>query len=367
MKRKWVLALVLIIAFILAGAALAQAGDPRALFTDNTQSSGPTQAVTAMEQVLLDHINAASSSIDLAIYGFDRASIRDALLAARARGVTVRVTADDDAYQNASYAPHYAALKAAGIPIVIDARSSIMHNKFIIIDGQVVWTGSTNLTDTCFSYNHNNSLVFTSTLMVEVFNLEFEEMFTQRLFGTRKTDNTLHEIDYNGIPVEIYFSPSDRALAEVIAEVNTATESISFSVFYFTDSALRDALIARKQAGVEVRGVWDRLGASNAYSQDEALCQAGIPIKIEDFGGKMHNKYLVIDVQGAAPKVITGSMNWTNAGDRANDENTVILHNPATAQAFQADFQQLYDALGPWTLCPGMEMITIYLPVVRWD
>src|SRR5262245_13945731 len=36
----------------------------------------------------------AASSIDIAMYDFDRISVRDALLAARSRGVSVRVVAD---------------------------------------------------------------------------------------------------------------------------------------------------------------------------------------------------------------------------------------------------------------------------------
>ena len=136
------------------------------------------------------------------------------------------------------------------------------------------------------------------------------------LFGTAKSDNVTHTLDYNGIPVEIYFSPSDEAMAEVVAEVNAAEESVYFSIFSFTRDDLREALIGRAAAGVEVVGVWDLLGASNRFSEDEALCAAGIPIKIEDFRGIMHNKFLVIDAGGTAPRVVTGSMNWSTSGMR---------------------------------------------------
>ena len=60
-------------------------------------------------------------------------------------------------------------------------------------------------------------------------------------------------------------------------------------VFFFTDDALRDALIAKADEGLTIQGVWDLLGASNQYSEDETLCEAGIPIKIEDFGGSVDN------------------------------------------------------------------------------
>ena len=60
---------------------------------------------------------------------------------------------------------------------------------------------------------------------------------------------------------------------------------------------------------------------------------AGVPLKVEIFGGKVHDKFAVIDVNGADPVVITGSYNWTASGADDNDENTLIIHNPQVAQA----------------------------------
>jgi len=92
----------------------------------------------------------------------------------------------------------------------------------------------------------------------------------------------------------------------------------------------------------------------------------GVPIKIEDLGGLLHNKFLILDASGADPVVITGSMNWTGAGGASNDENTLILHDAALAQAYLAAYQELYDALGPETLCAvgGNDGFLVYLPLV---
>jgi phosphatidylserine/phosphatidylglycerophosphate/cardiolipin synthase-like enzyme len=239
----------LVIVLLIPGSVSALSSYPSPFFTHNTDAHGPSVEITEMERALLDRIEAATTSIDLSIYGFNRESIRDAIIKAHDRGVSVRMVVDDDAYEDPKYNPHFTELEKAGISITNDARSSNMHNKFFIIDGEIVWTGSTNTTDTGFTYHHNNSVVFTSTLVADIFTTEFNEMFVERKFGTHKSDNTTHNVNYNGIPLEIYFSPSDGALDEVIAEVNTATESIYFSIFFFTDDTLRDALIDRKQAG----------------------------------------------------------------------------------------------------------------------
>jgi phosphatidylserine/phosphatidylglycerophosphate/cardiolipin synthase-like enzyme len=345
----------------LSAVALALGGDPETLFTDNITATGTTLAVTEMEQELLNRLNNATTSIDAAIYGLDRASIVNALVAAHNRGVTVRIVADDDAYTD--YNSSCAALQTAGIPIILDNRSSLMHNKFFVIDGQIVWTGSTDVTDTGFTYNHNNSLVFTSTELADIYETEFGEMYGG-LFGTAKADNTTHTLTYAGFLLESYFSPSDGAIKEVISEVYDADESIYFAISSFTDDALGDAILDQKLSGVTVTGIFDQLGAGNQYSEYGAMCASGASIKVEDFGGLMHNKFMVIDANGFDPVVVTGSMDWTASGGGANDENTLIVHDAETAQSYLATFQALYDALGPETLC---ETYQVFLPLVMDD
>ena len=60
-----------------------------------------------------------------AIYGFDRVSVRDALIAAHNAGVTVRIATDDDTYADSDFQPHFSELEDAGIPVVNDNRSSL--------------------------------------------------------------------------------------------------------------------------------------------------------------------------------------------------------------------------------------------------
>jgi phosphatidylserine/phosphatidylglycerophosphate/cardiolipin synthase-like enzyme len=114
---------------------------PGCLTGPSTTSPGPADALfTSLAKN-------ATTSIDVALYDFDRATVRDALLAAKGRGVTVRVVGDNDDSINPSYAPSYQSLIAGGIAVVTDTKSSLMHNKFVVFDNQVTWTGSANFTD----------------------------------------------------------------------------------------------------------------------------------------------------------------------------------------------------------------------------
>ena len=323
-----------------------------------TTATGVTTEHTPMEDALLALINGASTSIDVALYGLNRQSVVDALIAARARGVTVRVVGDDDAAIG-DYSSSYQALVDAGITIVTDSSGYIEHNKFFVFDGEVVWTGSTNLTDTGFTLNANNSLAVTDTVLASVYTTEFGEMWGGSFQGD-KADNTIHLLDYNGTRLESFFSPTDLVAFEVWDELAGADESIHFAMFFWTDDLLTSRVIDRLGTGVEIYGVWDQLGAANAYSSDEALCDAGAHIKIENFAGKVHHKFAVIDVEGSDPVVILGSYNWTNSGAYDNDENTLVVHDRDLAEIYYAEWKQLWSALEVETMC---NPLTVYLPV----
>ena len=109
-------ATVLVLALLLTALA-APTADPAPYFTVNL-TPPPVGAVTTLEQALLDRIAGAHTSIDAALYDFDPPYLRDALLAAHAHGVQIRIVTDNKARANPSYAPYYQALTAVGIPVV---------------------------------------------------------------------------------------------------------------------------------------------------------------------------------------------------------------------------------------------------------
>lgn len=319
-----------------------------------------TTAQTPMETALLSLINNANTTIDIALYGLNRLSVINALIAAHNRGVAVRVVGDDDAATN-EYSSFYQMLTDAGITIVTDTSASqIQHNKFLVVDGSVLWTGSTNYTDTGFSLNSNNSLVITDTVLANVYTTEFEEMWAGN-FHSAKTDNTAHLFNYNGTLVESYFSPTDVVAFEVWDELAQADETIHFAMFFWTDTVLTDRVIEKLGDGVEVYGMFDQLGEANGSSGDEAMCAAGAQIGIEDFAGKLHDKFAVIDVNGPDPTVILGSYNWTSSGAYANDENTLIIHDAALAQAYYAEWQRIWESIDLSNIC---NPASVYLPLV---
>ncbi len=94
------------------------------------------------QSLVIDAINDAKYSIDLAAYSFTSKPVSLALLAAQKRGVVVRVLADEKANNTQYTAVTF--LANQGVSVRLNRKYKIMHNKFAVIDNQSVQTGSFN-------------------------------------------------------------------------------------------------------------------------------------------------------------------------------------------------------------------------------
>ncbi len=311
----------------------------------------------ALCQSLRDLIHQAEGSLDFAFYGIrGQPQILTALTQAQARGIPIRGVVDSDAQGRNIYAdtPKLQAL----IPGIAsdqederfrlnqdpDARQRIMHHKFLIKDGCTVWTGSANVSDTDIGgYSANLGAVIQSCEVGSWYQQELEQMRAGS-FNQSKISLRDPEIAVNlaaDVRLRVYFSPQDDPFQAVVREIQGSQTHIDVAMFYLTHPEIARALIAAHQRGVKVRVITDATAAANPYSQHQRLRQAGIPVKVENWGGKMHMKAAAIDQR----VLILGSMNWTRAGFRLNDENTLIAESAVLSQELHGFFQQLWDTI----------------------
>lgn len=111
------------------------------------------------EQLVLRTLDEAHESIRLMGYSFTSPTIVKSLVAAKRRGVDVRVVVDDkDNRSKASQAAMNVVVNA-GIPLRINGQYKIMHDKVIITDGQNIELGSFNYTRSAAESNSENALV----------------------------------------------------------------------------------------------------------------------------------------------------------------------------------------------------------------
>jgi len=288
-----------------------------------------------IDRQLARFIAAARSTLECAFFELESQRIADALIAAHLRGVRVRIVGDSDYEEN----PEMQAVIAAGIPVIFDGRSALMHNKFVVADGAAVWTGSFNATDNCAFRNNNNAVVIRSRAVARNFHAEFAEMFERREFGPRSSSDTPESLVKLGdADIYTYFAPEDDVPPKIIRILRAAKRSIHFMAYSFTDSSIAGALIERAGAGVAVQGVVEGRGAEARGAEMPRLLRGGIPVLKDGNKYMMHHKVFIVD----SLWTITGSYNFTGSGARSNDENLVIIRNEGVAGRFEEEFARIW-------------------------
>lgn len=288
-----------------------------------------------LDEQLAAAIDGAATSVDVAAYDFDLARVADALVRAHQRGVVVRIVAETD-YKD-ELGPQR--VLKANIPVVFDDRDPFMHNKFAVIDGRYVWTGSWNFTDNGTYRNNNNVVVVDSRALAKNYTTEFEEMFIDRQFGVASPDNTPNaRVNVDGVRLDNIFESEGNAEQVIARLVQDAQISVNFMAFVFTDDDIAKAVVNRHRAGVPVRGVIETRNLTSTGSHYDNLRQAGIDVRPDGNPYMMHHKVIIIDES----IVVTGSYNFTNSAAGFNDENVLIIYSTEIAALYMEEFARVY-------------------------
>jgi phosphatidylserine/phosphatidylglycerophosphate/cardiolipin synthase-like enzyme len=304
-------------------------------FTDPTNPFS-SQISGGVDGPLVEAINSARQTVDVAAYSLTLNSVRKALIDAYQRGVAVRVVMESENMDSSD--PQK--LIAAGVPVVGDRREGLMHNKFVVIDRSEVWTGSMNFTDSGAYTDNNNLIRIRSAQLAENYTTEFEEMFLNDIFGPEKGTPTPNQtVRINGIRIDNYFSPDDGTANRISELLNNASQSIHFMAYSFTSDDFGRILVQKAESGLQVSGVMDEEQVkSNQGTEYDPLKQAGIDVRLDGNPDLMHHKVFIIDEK----VVILGSYNFSQNAETTNDENTLIIFDPQIAQLYMQEFQRVY-------------------------
>ncbi|MFW6068665.1 MAG: phospholipase D-like domain-containing protein [Chloroflexota bacterium] len=306
-------------------------------FTDPT-CPPPEERRDGIDDIIADDLLQAQSSVDVAAYDLDAEPIVDALVELRARELPVRVVTDTDNEDLYSVRR----LRRNGISVVTDDRSGLMHNKYIVIDEAVVWTGSLNYTSNGAYCNNNNAVRFDVPALAANYRSEMDEMYEDREFGpTSPVQIDVARVIVNDVLVESYFAPEEE-LAPVIADyVAEAQEEILFMAFAFTEETIGSAMLDRALEGVRVRGVFETVGSETEFSYFGRMRDARLPnLQVRQDGNPriMHHKVIIVDGE----MIIFGSFNFSANANDSNDENVVIVHDPQFASYFEEEFNWVW-------------------------
>jgi len=126
---------------------------------------------------LLRAIRESQATIDLALFDFTSRELARALLAARGRGITIRIVTDSrQAQGRRSEIPR---LIGEGIPVRLTRGQGqgLMHHKFAIFDGRLLVTGSYNWTDSAECCNREDALLLDDPRVIGRYQSHFEPLF----------------------------------------------------------------------------------------------------------------------------------------------------------------------------------------------
>ncbi len=340
---------------------------------DTSVSTGtPANGSANFQKLFMDQINKASHSIDITTWLFDdEDSVAACLIRAKERGVKIRFV-----YDYTPFTPDIDTLVAHGIQVVprnFDTTFT-MHDKFWIFDhrhntsaaDQYLLTGSTNVTHTQFHSDRNNIIIIQDQSLCEVYTREFEEMWgshfdnpdiSRSRFGTEKKGELAHILNIGGIPMEVYFAPTDSIADTLVSLISTKpVKSICFSMLKFVFPSVESALHEAFMRGIKVSGVFDsscsiKKGSAYPRMKGEAVTGSWDPhanVFIDTLPGLIHHKYSLINADTTAGEKIltTGSFNWELPAQQGNDENMLVIHDAGINNLYYQEFMARYRESG---------------------
>ena len=320
---------------------------------------------------LARYIGRATQTLDISIYNWNSTIIRDAVIAAKNRGVRVRILYEDD-NANVSVGQLPANIPRVGRPAQAGSSgSAIMHNKFVIIDAEStnpnipwVWTGSMNWTGAQLATDPNNVIALQDQALARVYTVEFEEMWGSKtdvagtiLFGSRKTDNTPHFLLIGGRSVETYFSPTDNVNGRLLTAIASADNDLHFASMLITRADLGRALanqVTTRNIAACSDGLVNDTSGTAGFAFRLIKVGMGNRVLLKNTRGIMHHKTLIVDAGAnqSDPTVFVGSHNWTASADTENDENTLVVHDAKVTNRYYQEYAaRIADQAAGITVC----------------
>ncbi|QQS22695.1 phospholipase D family protein [bacterium] len=151
--------------------------------------------------------------------------------------------------------------------------------------------------------------------------------------------------DHRAREVKVYYSKEVAANELLIDQILNAKKYVHFSIYTFTMPDIKDALIAAKYRGLEVKGIIDKEQTDKIDAQKaivKELRAAGIPIGFQDHSAIMHLKVLVTD-----QSYVSGSYNWTASATDKNDEVIEVSRDPELRIQYQKLLNKMFALYPP--------------------
>lgn len=204
-----------------------------------------------------------------------------------------------------------------------DSSLDYMHNKFCILDSNLLLIGSLNFTLDAITKQNNNFIVTNNKQLISETQSYFDNLWAGQF------NSGISNIDS-------CYSPSN-CMNKYIEASKNAKESIKCMFFSFTFDALGQELINTKNKGIDTKIILEK-SQNSQYSEYDKLKENNVNAIWDNNPSFMHNKFCVFDNS----IVITGSMNPSNNGNINNNESIIIINNKEIANQYTNYFNKYY-------------------------
>ncbi|HEX8856602.1 MAG TPA: phospholipase D-like domain-containing protein [Thermoleophilaceae bacterium] len=318
-------------------------------------------------------IEPARETLDLALYDVRLPSpiaevVKGAITAAAQRGVQVRLAYNLDNERHPKPLPppprtEPTLLETLGVPMCgIPGEPDLMHHKYVIRDGQSVWTGSTNWTADSWSREENVVLTVDSPELAANYTRNFEE-----LWSTREVDKSGREepaaVDVGGVRVSAWFCPgkgedlSHRIAAalgrarrvRIASPVITSAPVLATLAQIACDGRCDVAGVVDATQIAQVRQQWHANGnarwklplLATVFERSAFTGKISTPYRPGSVHDYMHAKVTVAD-----DIVFAGSFNLSHSGEQ-NAENVLEIRDAGLAERLSAFIDQVRSRYRP--------------------
>jgi phosphatidylserine/phosphatidylglycerophosphate/cardiolipin synthase-like enzyme len=329
-------------------------------------------------RTIADFVNEARRSLDVAAYDvrFETDAgglVLASLLSAAQQGVAVRFLYNVD-HPGPIPVPPPAGTKPTAIEALpvptrgVPGIPDLMHHKFVIRDGESVWTGSTNWTDDSWTRQENVIVTIRSPEIAYAYTLDFDQLWDSGEVARSGNVDPRPE-DVNGARVRAWFCPEHgEALSHRVAKhVGNARERIRIASPVLTSGPILATLVeVVEENRCSVAGVVDDTQVDEVFGQwqTNAVSEWKIPLLRRvltgaPFSGKtstpwspdsvhdfMHAKVVVAD--GTS---FVGSFNLSRSGER-NAENVLEIRDPEVADRLASYIDEIRGRYPPATPPP---------------
>ena len=205
--KRIVIILVISLAFIFSPNALAKTEVYFSLYDDP-------------EAVIINNIAAAEEFISVAMYTFTDIEIAQAILEARDRGINIKIYLDRSQVKAKYSRSRY--FVQNGIEVRISSNSYIMHNKFAVIDNEILITGSHNWTASAREGNDENLLVIDDNYVVERYQDQFNNLWDNK-YSPERYQELISEASISSLPAMEITEEAPALSGNKIININTAS------------------------------------------------------------------------------------------------------------------------------------------------